>query len=270
MASIALACSGGKSVSRGGIYLFFLPDSFRDVLSLSIYHCSQKLQPSSHNSVFPPCRITEIRVLFCFRKRQKPAQGYRRNSYLSANAVMLMAMSLKGKQKAIKAAPTKKPLIRIAVVESDPMRFVGFRALLDSEPDFELISASLPDIGAQQNIDLVLLGNHHGQNLLDVMSCLRAPRPQLRIIVTGSGMDEQTILKAIAEGAKGYVDAAASPADFVQAIRIVSRGSVWAPRRVLSMFIERISNAPRHIFPAAGGLYGPREASFKDAGGRAI
>src|SRR5438105_12482556 len=133
--------------------------------------------------------------------------------------------------KAMKAALTKKPLIRIAVVESDPLRFAGFHALFDSEPDLELISASLLDIGAQQNIDLVLLGNYHGQNLLDVMACLKASRPQLRIIVTGSGMDEQTILKAIAEGAKGYVDAAASPADFVQAIRIVSRGSVWVPRR---------------------------------------
>jgi DNA-binding NarL/FixJ family response regulator len=46
-----------------------------------------------------------------------------------------------------------------------------------------------------------------------------------------------------------YGDAAASPADFVQAIRIVSRASVWVPRRVLSMFVERISNAPRRIFP---------------------
>ena len=163
---------------------------------------------------------------------------------------MLMAMFLKRKEKAPKAAPTKKPLIRIAVVESDPLRFVGLRALFDSEPDFELISASLPDIGPHQNIDLVLLGNCHGQNLFDVMSCLKAPRPQLPIIVTGSGMDEQTILKAIAAGAKGYVDAAASPADFVQAIRIVSRGSVWVPRRVLSMFIERISNSPRGILPA--------------------
>jgi DNA-binding NarL/FixJ family response regulator len=179
--------------------------------------------------------------------------------YLSANAAMLMAMSLKGKQKAMKAAPAKKPLIRIAVVESDPMRFAGFRALLDSEPDFELISASLTDIGAQQNIDLLLLGNHHGQNLLDVMSCLKAPRSQLRIIVTGSGMDEQTILTAMAAGAQGYVDAAASPADFVQAIRIVSRGSVWAPRRVLSMFIERISNAPRRIFPADQVVFTDRE-----------
>ena len=68
-------------------------------------------------------------------------------------------------------------------------------------------------------------------DLLDVMSCLKAPRPHLRIIVTGSGMDEQTILTAMAAGAKGYVDEAASPADFVQAIRMVSRGSVWVPRR---------------------------------------
>ena len=166
-----------------------------------------------------------------------------------------MAMSLKGKQKATRAAPTKKPLIRIAVVESDPLRFAGFHALFDSEPDFELISDSLPDIGPHQNIDL--LGNCH--NLLDVMSCLKAPRPQLRIIVTGSGMDEQTILKAIAEGAKGYVDAAASPADFVQAIRIVSRGSVWVPRRVLSMFIEGISNAPRRIFPTDQVAFTDRE-----------
>ena len=36
--------------------------------------------------------------------------------------------------------------MRIAVVESDPLRFVGFRALFDSEPEFELVSAGLPEI----------------------------------------------------------------------------------------------------------------------------
>ena len=106
----------------------------------------------------------------------------------------------------MKAALAKKPLIRIAVVGSDPLRFVGFRAAFHSEPDFELISSSLPDVGMQQNIDLVLLGDRSSQNLFDVMASLKATRPQLRIIVTGSGMDEETILKAIAFGAKGYVD----------------------------------------------------------------
>ena len=159
---------------------------------------------------------------------------------------------------AAKAAPAKK-LIRIAVVESDPLRFVGFRALFDSEPDFELVSAALPDIAVMQDVDLVLLGNRSGQNLFDVMASLKAARPDLRIIVTGAGMDEETILKAIAAGSKGYVDEAASAAEFVQAIRVVNQGSVWAPRRVLSLFIERVSSAPGRIFPAGRVTFTDRE-----------
>ena len=160
---------------------------------------------------------------------------------------------------AMKAVPTKKPSIRIAVVESDPLRFVGFRALFDSENDLELVSASLPDISTLQDVDLILLGNRSGQNLFDVMASLKASRPDLKIIVTGSGMDEETILKAIASGAKGYVDEAASAVEFVQAIRIVNQGSVWAPRKVLSMFIERVSSAPGRIFPAGRVTFTDRE-----------
>jgi DNA-binding NarL/FixJ family response regulator len=159
----------------------------------------------------------------------------------------------------MKAATAKKPLIRIAVVESDPLRFVGFRALFDSESDFELVSAALPDINLLQGIDLVLLGSRAGQNLFDLMASLKATRPDLRIIVTGSGMDEETILKAIASGAKGYVDEAATPAEFVQAIRVVNQGSVWAPRRVLSMFIERVTSSPGRIFPAGRVTFTDRE-----------
>src|SRR5215467_12160962 len=127
----------------------------------------------------------------------------------------------------MKAAVARKPLIRVAVVESDPLRFVGFRALFDSEADL----GQLPDI------DLVLLGNRGSQNLYDVMASLKAVRPDLKILVTGSGMDEESVLKAIAAGAKGYVDEAAAPAEFIQALRRVNQGSVWAPRRVLSTFI---------------------------------
>src|SRR3954465_15742516 len=137
----------------------------------------------------------------------------------------------------MKAAVARKPLIRIAVVESDPLRFVGFRALFDSEPDLELVSASLADLSQLPSIDLVLLGNRSGQNLFDIMASLKAARPDVRIIVTGSGADDETILKAVAAGAKGYVEEGASPAEFVMAIRAVHQGSVWAPRRVLSLFI---------------------------------
>ena len=82
----------------------------------------------------------------------------------------------------MKAAVARKPTIRVAVVESDPLRFVGFRALFDSEPDLELVSASLADLGQLNAIDLVLLGNRNGQNLYDIMASMKAVRPDLRIL----------------------------------------------------------------------------------------
>ena len=159
----------------------------------------------------------------------------------------------------MKPAVARKPLIRVAVVESDPLRFVGFRALFDSEPDFELVSATLPELSVEKAIDLVLLGSRGGQNLFDQMATLKAARPDVRIIVTGAGIDEETILKAIASGAKGYVDEAATPSEFVQAIRVVNQGSVWAPRRVLSLFIERVTSSPGRIFPAGRVTFTDRE-----------
>ncbi|HZR30039.1 MAG TPA: response regulator transcription factor [Terriglobales bacterium] len=153
----------------------------------------------------------------------------------------------------------KKPKINIAVVESDPLRFVGFRTLFDSEADLELSAATLTELQSKSNVDLVLLGSRSAQNLFDVMASLKASRPDLRIIVVGSGADDETILKAIAAGAKGYVDEAAAPSDFIMAIRIVHQGSVWAPRRVLSMFIERVSASPGRIFPAGRVTFTDRE-----------
>ena len=157
------------------------------------------------------------------------------------------------------AAVAKKPKIRVAVVESDPLRFIGFRALFDDEPDFELASASIQEIATRSDVDLILLGSRGGQNLFDMMASLKASRPDLRILVTGTGADDETILKALAAGAKGYVDEAASPQEFTTAIRIVNQGSVWAPRRVLSTFIERVTASPGRIFPAGRVTFTDRE-----------
>jgi DNA-binding NarL/FixJ family response regulator len=176
---------------------------------------------------------------------------------MSENEVILAAHWRR--KKFMKPAPAKKTRIKIAVVESDPLRFVGFRALFDSETDLELTAASLPELAANGAVDLVLLGSRNGQNLFDAMAGLKASRPDLRIIVTGSGADDETILKALAAGAKGYVDEAATPVEFVQAIRMVNQGSVWAPRRVLSIFIERVTSAPGRIFPAGRVTFTDRE-----------
>jgi DNA-binding NarL/FixJ family response regulator len=152
-----------------------------------------------------------------------------------------------------------KTRIRIAVVESDPLRLVGFRALFEAEPEFELVSTSLEDVKTQSNCELVLLGGRGGNNPFDLVADLRSARPDLRVVVTGSGATDETILKALAAGAKGYVDEAAPAADFVMAMRIVDSGSVWAPRRVLSMFIERVTTSHSSMYPATKVAFTDRE-----------
>ncbi|HEY5162800.1 MAG TPA: response regulator transcription factor [Terriglobales bacterium] len=153
----------------------------------------------------------------------------------------------------------RKPKIRVAVIEPDPLRLIGFRALFDTEPDLEVVAATTQSVVTEPEIDLALLGSHGTQNLFDLMAGLKAARPGLRILVSGSGVDDETILKALAAGAKGYVDEAATPEEFVMAIRIVSQGSVWAPRRVLSTFIERVTASPGRIFPAGRVTFTERE-----------
>ena len=157
----------------------------------------------------------------------------------------------------MKPAPAKVHT-RIVIIESDPLRLVGFRALFDSEPDFDLISASVPEITRYPEATVALLAGRNGENLFDMIASLKAARPDLRVLVTGALNEDETILKALAAGAKGYVDETASPAEFIQAIRIVLHGSIWAPRRVLSTFVDRVTASGR-IFPAGRLSFTDRE-----------
>ncbi len=51
-------------------------------------------------------------------------------------------------------APTaSKTKIRVAVLENDPLCFVGFRTLLDAEPEFELVSTSIAELRGRENLD---------------------------------------------------------------------------------------------------------------------
>ena len=43
----------------------------------------------------------------------------------------------------MKAAMSKKETIRIAVVESDPLRFIVLKSLFDTEPDLETLIHSV-------------------------------------------------------------------------------------------------------------------------------
>jgi DNA-binding NarL/FixJ family response regulator len=125
--------------------------------------------------------------------------------------------------------------------------FIGVRALLESEVEFEIIWASFPEIAIRASIDVVLGRDRVGQRLSGVMSDLKVARPSLPVIVIGPSTDDEMMLGAIVCGAKGYVFEGAPPGEFAQAILVVSQGSVWASRRVLSTFNDGFVTRPRRM-----------------------
>jgi DNA-binding NarL/FixJ family response regulator len=140
----------------------------------------------------------------------------------------------------------RKAKVRIAVIDSDPLRFVGFQTLLSAESDFELQSVALNEIDVQERADLVLLGSHPGKSVIDMLTTVKKALPGVDVIVTGCNLDDPAILKAVSAGAKGCVDETESVGELVRAIRTVLAGTVWAPRRVLSMFIDQACRSSEH------------------------
>ena len=146
--------------------------------------------------------------------------------------------------------PSSRTLIRISVLESDPVRFVGLRTIFSSEPGMEVRSATVPGVLQGHEDEIVLMTSNRGAAFYAGMSALKAARPEIRIIVTGPGSRDEDILRAVSAGAKGYVSEEASATEFKKAIREVHAGSVWIPRRVLARFIERATVSARRVDPS--------------------
>jgi DNA-binding NarL/FixJ family response regulator len=145
----------------------------------------------------------------------------------------------------MKGSSVNAPNICICLLESDPLRVVGFLSILDRVPGFQVTAMSVSEIVATQGVDIAVIGNR-SPRFFETMAQLKTNCPKVRVVVTGRNGDDETVLKAIVYGAKGYVDEAAPATDLVQAIHTVYQGSIWGSRRVLSMFIDRSGDLLRN------------------------
>lgn len=143
------------------------------------------------------------------------------------------------------AASIPRSKISIGLVECDPLRQVGIHSILDQIPEFRVMDMTTTEMTANPDVDVMLVGGY-SPRFTDTMAELRAARPDVRVVVTGMAMNDEAVLKAMVNGAKGCVDESAATPSFAQAIKAVHGGSVWAPRRVLSMLIERSDDLLRH------------------------
>jgi DNA-binding NarL/FixJ family response regulator len=139
------------------------------------------------------------------------------------------------------AATNPSQRLRVALLEPEPIRVQGFVSLFQQHPRIEFVVFDLQGLLADQEFTLALVGLHGDQLTSALLGTIRGVRPDLRLIVMGPEANDEAILAAIGAGAKAYLEASATAQQVEQAIEIVSQGSIWAPRRVLSLFVDRVT-----------------------------
>jgi DNA-binding NarL/FixJ family response regulator len=146
-------------------------------------------------------------------------------------------------------------VIRVVLVDDQPLIRSGIRALLDAEDDIEVVAE-----GADGHQGVALAAEHRPDIvLMDVqmpgMDGIEATRRIANddrlagvhvVMLTNYGLDEY-VFNALRAGASGFVVKDTEPADLLQALRVVMRGdallSPAVTRQLITEFVARPPDA---------------------------
>ncbi|MGW7071041.1 response regulator [Streptomyces sp. NPDC054855] len=143
-------------------------------------------------------------------------------------------------------------MIRVLLVDDQPLLRSGFRALLDAEDDIEVVAE------AGNGSEGLALARKHLPDLalvdisMPVMDGIETTRevaadPALTqthvVILTNYGLDEN-VFNALRAGAAGFLVKDIVPEDFLHAVRVAARGDALLAPSITKMLIDRYVAQP--------------------------
>jgi DNA-binding NarL/FixJ family response regulator len=146
--------------------------------------------------------------------------------------------------------------IRIGLVTDEPIRLAGLASIFDQpardgHAGLVLVPGTLTELLAAKALRYLVVDLNSSSGGLKALEGIRSARPDIRLIVIGPGGDEELVQKSIIAGARAYLDLNAGPEMVRMAIEVVTEGSIWAPRRLLSKLIDRLLKVSDPGLPAA-------------------
>ncbi|MEU8278875.1 response regulator [Microbispora bryophytorum] len=145
-------------------------------------------------------------------------------------------------------------MIRVVLVDDQPLLRSGFRALLDLEDDIEVVAE------AGDGVEGLALVREHLPDIaiidiqMPVVDGIEATRriaadPALAgvhvVILTNYGLDEY-VFDALRAGAAGFLVKDIVPEDFLHAVRVAARGDALLSPSVTRRLIDRFVTQPLH------------------------
>jgi DNA-binding NarL/FixJ family response regulator len=145
--------------------------------------------------------------------------------------------------------------IRVMLVEDHAVVRAGFHALLRSLPDVEVVGEASNGREALEMVPArrpdVLLTDISMPELSGLQLLERMARdwPKVRVILLSMHANEEYVLKAVRDGAAGYLPKDADPAELEIAIKAVARGETYlspaVSKHVVTEYVHLASDRSR-------------------------
>lgn len=152
-------------------------------------------------------------------------------------------------------------MIRVLLVDDQSMLRMGFRLILQAEPDIEVIGeAGDGEAGVSMSAalqpDVVLMDiRMPGMNGIEATSLIAATNASARILILTTFDLDEYVIAGLKAGASGFLLKDAPPADLLAAIRTVASGeSVLAPtatRRLIDQLVPLLPDQEQQTRQAA-------------------
>jgi DNA-binding NarL/FixJ family response regulator len=143
------------------------------------------------------------------------------------------------------------PMLRLLLVDDHEVVRVGLRALLDLEPDLEVVGEAADGAAAMAAAravrpDLVLLDVvMEGMGGVETCRALRSLVPAPRVLMLTSYSDDDAVISSILAGAAGYLLKNTGRAELLRAIRTVGSGQDLIDPSVTGKVTRRLAELAR-------------------------
>ena len=137
--------------------------------------------------------------------------------------------------------------IRILVADDHGVLRAGLRALLNSEPDFQVVGEAADGqtaarLAEELRPDVALLDlSMPGLDGIQVTRQLKQTLPETRTLILTVHEDEGLLREAIKAGASGYIVKRAVESELISAIRAICAGSLYVHPSLTRALLKEIS-----------------------------
>ena len=140
-------------------------------------------------------------------------------------------------------------MIRVLIADDEPLMRAGIKAILGTADDIELVAEAgdgreAVQIVRERRVDVAVLDIRMPR--MDGLACakeLRTVAPSVRVVMLTTFGEDENIVRALSDGAAGFLLKDSAPEELLRAVRAVHNGEAYLSPMVTSRVVGMVATS---------------------------